>query len=119
MDDKAPLAAPVFTLRVYPGGMKGAAACLRRWRALDAGLSDDFEGVSIRQFARRWNISTRTVHRDLRVFRQLGQEIVCERDYLGTHRWTYGPYTKPLFVASIDVFWRVVRAGPCRTLDRV
>jgi hypothetical protein len=49
---------------------------LRRWQALDYLLS--MRSLEISTFAKRCGVSIKTVRRDLRAFRELGQKIVDE-----------------------------------------
>jgi hypothetical protein len=63
-------------------------------------------GLSVPLFARQWKVSTRTVHRDLDAFRQLGQRmklVYTGRETGGEVReyvWTYEEGVEPLFVCN-------------------
>jgi len=64
--------------------------------------------LNVPRFACEWEVSTRTVHRDLEAFRELGQRIVCERivierfqtDEIREYLWQYGPEVEPLFLCN-------------------
>ena len=59
------------------------------------------DGLHIKSFAKRWKVSTRTVHRDLDSFREMGQRLECERDLDGFYRWQYEPGTEFLFTKNV------------------
>src|SRR5260370_41984020 len=63
---------------------------LKRWQELDWELGRDFKGVNVREFARKWKVSPKTIHRDLEAFRGLGQVIRCQRSLEGPfYVWLY------------------------------
>jgi hypothetical protein len=74
---------------------------LERWQAMDADLGS-LEGLHVPSFARRWYVSTKTVHRDLAAFRALGQSVVCEL-YEGGRRyvWHYEGGVQWLFLSNL------------------
>jgi hypothetical protein len=51
---------------------------LKRWRAMDQALSckAKTKGLHVESFAKAWNIDTRTVRRDLAVFKAIDQFVV-------------------------------------------
>jgi hypothetical protein len=82
--------------------MNSTLNVLKRWVAMDAALNE--RGLNVPRFARKWKVSTRTVRRDLKAFKQLGQGMRCVhprseevRDYL----WKYEVETDPLFVCNV------------------
>src|SRR4051794_29870622 len=91
---------------------------LQRWIALDAALACRRHGLDLDRFARRFQVSEKTVRRDLKVFQALGQRLMVQawedldkprRDKEGCvtetasaiYIWTYLDSTKPLFSANV------------------
>lgn len=70
---------------------------LKRWLEMDALLGN--YGLSVSSFARRWNVSEKTIRRDIAAFRAIGQRIVCRRadDEVDIYRHFYERGVKPLF----------------------
>ncbi|MGD9854666.1 MAG: HTH domain-containing protein [Planctomycetaceae bacterium] len=72
---------------------------------MDADLAGN--GLHVPTFAGEWNVSERTVHRDLAVLRELGQQTVVEQDAVwkgGRERGWYHRYAnevRPLFVHNL------------------
>jgi hypothetical protein len=76
-----------------------SADILRRWQAMDAMLTRG--RLFVASFARKWNVSMRTVKRDLNAFEELGQRV--KRGYeweIAEHYWRYVAGQRPLFTAS-------------------
>jgi hypothetical protein len=92
-----------------------ALETLKRWRAMDYCLAQG--GLHVPDFAARWGVSQRTVHRDLAVFRAAGKRIEHFREpslccKQGGRRvvqprrqvltlWGYADRVRPLFVSSL------------------
>ena len=59
---------------------------LSRWQPLDALLAAD--QLHVPRFAAEWNVSDRTVYRDIETLRESGQRIGWARDFVpsGTRR---------------------------------
>jgi hypothetical protein len=55
--------------------MKSAISVLRRWLDLDRQLV--LGGVKLYVFAKQWKVNYSTAQRDIRAFRELGQDIHC------------------------------------------
>jgi predicted DNA-binding transcriptional regulator YafY len=88
---------------------------LRRWQAIDWLLARG--RLNVPEFARRWGVSVRTVHRDLALFRAIGKRIeshrepslCCRRDgrpVVQPHRQEltatgYADRVQPIFVGSL------------------
>jgi hypothetical protein len=73
---------------------------LRRWRAMDRALAGD--GLKVWDFADVWEVSAKTVWRDLTAFRQLGQRTART---FAKHQVLYIRYdrgVKPLFTANLQ-----------------
>ena len=69
---------------------------------MDAALGS-FTRLHVPSFARRWKVSTKTVHRDLEAFRQLGQGVVGQRDADGQrHVWFYEDGVEWLFLSNMS-----------------
>lgn len=87
--------------------MNSTLAVLKRWMAMDAELNEkDGWGFRVRHFAEDHKVSVATVNRDLRAFRDLGQEM--ELRYTGPETggdireyvWRYAKGIRPLFTAN-------------------
>lgn len=85
---------------------------LRRWIDLDRELYLRGNGLHVDSFAEKWNVATRTVHRDLDTFRELGQVIWSEaaKEFSGhdsggkkIYRHWYHFHTDQLFVCNLDL----------------
>jgi hypothetical protein len=87
--------------------MRSALSVLKRWQAMDAELLPGRWGLHVERFARRWQVSTKTVRRDLAAFRELGQRmhlVYTGQETEGEVReyvWRYGKGVKPLFVRNL------------------
>ncbi len=66
-----------------------AVEILRRWHAMDRALMSPSSGLNLARFADQWGVSVKTVRRDLEAFRELGQQMTCERDEGGRYCWFY------------------------------
>jgi hypothetical protein len=75
---------------------------LRRWQAMDKALHDHLEGLHVLSFALGWKVSTKTVHRDLAAFRELGQLVQRGRTEDGRTIWTYERGVEYLFVRNFS-----------------
>lgn len=78
---------------------------LRLWIDLDQQLSHG--GLLVGVTARQFKVSKRTIHRDLDVFRELGQKIVLWKGSLplldaGEHLYLYVKGVRPLFACNLD-----------------
>jgi hypothetical protein len=65
------------------------------------------DGINVPEFAKRWKVSTRTIHRDLQAFRDLGQKIgIWDPGFSVPDRRVFWHYigTRPLFVRTLDFF---------------
>jgi hypothetical protein len=63
-----------------------AIEIMERWRAMDAALGDG-NGLRVTDFAQRWNVSTKTVHRDLKTFGKLKGRRIFRNPEDGTHHY--------------------------------
>ncbi len=63
-------------------------------------------GLNVPGFARQWEVSTKTVHRDLAAFKQLGQRMVHKPTDDGSEVrdvcWHYEPGVEPLFLCNLS-----------------
>jgi DeoR-like helix-turn-helix domain len=76
---------------------------MRRWRAMDLALGCR-DGLRISTFAKRWNVSTKTVRRDLDWFAELGQRIVRHPFEDRPRVLIYGPEVEWLFTSNLNHF---------------
>jgi hypothetical protein len=108
-----------------------ATEILSRWQALDAALTGYFvkdiesPGLNVPDFARRWKVSTKTIYRDLKAFRYMGQRIILSRGhgFKGMpYTWEYASGVGPLFVETLERFgsedWELWRCPHCREAHR-
>lgn len=72
---------------------------LYRWQAMDKQLlAGRFD---LPAFAKEWNVSVKTVRRDLVVFKERGQRIEHYRDKDQFFYYRYLPDVRPLFTSSL------------------
>jgi predicted DNA-binding transcriptional regulator YafY len=72
--------------------MNAAIDILKRWMAIDKALGS-LDGLHIASFAKQWEVSERTVRRDLEAFQKLGEEIGHDLDADGhRHVWHYAGF---------------------------
>ena len=84
-----------MTQNVMPNS---ALKILNRWREMDRELGSPV-GLNVNEFAKRWKVSARTIHRDLAAFREMGQRMNVERGSDREYRWfSEGDW---LFVANV------------------
>jgi NADH/NAD ratio-sensing transcriptional regulator Rex len=69
---------------------------LKRWRALDRELMS-ITGMNLKSFARKQGVTTRTVRRDIEVFREVGQLIVSNPADSREHLFEYDQGADRLF----------------------
>ena len=83
--------------------MSATTAILRRWVAMDAALSK--LGLELRPFAKQWDVSEKTIRRDLEAFRELGQDMTCDCESPsrrhGQYMWFYALGVDPLFTCNM------------------
>jgi predicted DNA-binding transcriptional regulator YafY len=87
--------------------MNSAQDILKRWMDIDRALGK-LEGLHVPSFAEEWDVSTRTIYRDLEVFQSLGHPAVCELDADGRrHVWFYEIKAGALFTCNVPYeVWR-------------
>lgn len=68
---------------------------------MDYRLTSPSIGLHVEAFARQWKVSTKTVYRDLEAFKELGQEMLCEKGEDGRYVWAYAAEVEPLFVKNL------------------
>ncbi len=75
---------------------------LKRWKEMDRKLSRP-PGLNVPKFAKRWNVSTRTVERDRLAFKALGKEMSFTRapGTDGKYLWGYDHDVECLFVENM------------------
>jgi hypothetical protein len=82
--------------------MSATTTILRRWMAMDRGLST--LGLELGVFAKQFDVSEKTVRRDLEAFRELGKEMMCDCDRpgrrYGQYTWFYASGVDPLFTCN-------------------
>lgn len=83
--------------------MSAATKILRRWRALDRALWEGF--ANLPRLAKQLRVSEKTLHRDLKAFQELGQQMYHARTEDGTYVWFYNREagTRPLFTANLPL----------------
>jgi hypothetical protein len=95
---------------------------LLRWLDMDRALGcrrpAEFRlpGLHIPQFAEHWEVSEKTVRRDLKIFRALGQYAVPHREAkrYGCRRRTYWLYCGRSYLFSPEARARTERSGQYR-----
>lgn len=82
---------------------QSAVEILRRWMALDKQLNQRGcgDGVHPATFAKVWNVTPKTINRDLAAFKELGCEIGHFMSPDEPNKWHYVPRTLPLFTKNI------------------
>jgi hypothetical protein len=80
---------------------------LDRWVAMDRALSIGDDGLHLPTFAAEWDVSEKTVRRDLAEFRRHGYKawLLWEE---GGRRWVwiYPPMAPPIFLRNVP-HWRM------------
>src|SRR5262249_95335 len=66
---------------------------IERWQALDAALDPDGDGMIVAVFAENWGISTKQVHRALKLFKKLGYpatpQVTGTQTSMGQMEWSW------------------------------
>lgn len=77
------------------------AHLIRRWIALDGELHGP--GLRLSAFAGCWAVDSKTVRRDLAMFRKLGYRAECNAIRPGkVYVWRYPQGQRPMFTATTD-----------------
>jgi hypothetical protein len=82
--------------------MKSAVQVLQRWIALDAALLSA-DGVLLDEFADAWDVDVKTVRRDAKALKVLGQRASWDFEIRDGKRecvWRYRKGTLPLFTRN-------------------
>ncbi len=76
--------------------MQPLTKLLKRWQALDRALIS-VEGMYLKDFARKHRVTTRTVLRDIDVFRSVGLRVISHPEDVREHVWEYEEGAPGLF----------------------